>query len=82
MAVLTRVTFKTVYLTDKAKWSRRMVFILKEAGKKVKSMVSAHQEILMARNTGAFGRMMNLMAKDGNSFQMGLALAWNMSTEK
>ncbi len=54
---------------------------MKAAGKKVISTDMVYKDGRMARNTGVFGRMINVTAKDGTSFKMELAMAWNMRTE-
>ncbi len=54
---------------------------MKAAGKMVNFTDMVYIDGRMANSIGDFMRMVNVMAKDGSSFQMGLALAWNMRTE-
>jgi hypothetical protein len=67
---------------DKANKTMGIVMFMKVVGKKVKSTDMVYIKGRMARSNGVFGRMVNLMAKDGSSFQMELAMAWNMREEK
>jgi hypothetical protein len=58
-----------------------MIVFTKAAGKKIKSTVMVYLNGRIATSIGVFGRMVNLMAKDGCSFQMKLAVARNLRTE-
>ncbi len=58
-----------------------MVMFMKAALKKIIFTDMVYIDRRMAQSTGGFGRMINVMAKDGSSFQMELAMAWNMRTE-
>ena len=52
-----------------------MIVFTKAAGKMVKSTDMVLIERRLAQSIGVFGRKINLMAKDGSSFQMELAMA-------